>query len=217
MGGIWPMDKDYFVDLTTRVYNLTLQFPKKEPLRYQIRHLANDILQNLIFILWGNIKNPRDLLSDIEKRLETLDGFLNVAESQNWVSSEDILEIQKEYSNIRREIEKFKKQELKKSKKRQKSKVDVKKEVTTSLPVLEEDVEEELSLNDRQEKILEILKEKDKIQVHHVKDVFPDISKRTLRRDFESLLKQGLVERIGKRSNTFYRLIDRTRDRTEVS
>jgi len=211
MGGIWPMDKDYFVDLTTRVYNLTLQFPKKEPLRHQIRHLANDVLQNLIFILWGNIKNPKDLLFDTEKRLETLDGFLNVAESQNWVSSEDILEIQKEYSNIKREIEKFKKQELKKSKKERKSQTNKTESELIPFP------EEGLPLNDRQEKILEILKEKDKVQVHHVKNVFPDISKRTLRRDFESLLKQGLVERIGKRSNTFYRLIDRTEDGTEVS
>lgn len=210
------MDKDYFIDLTVRVYNLTLQFPKKEPLRYQIRHLSNDILQNFIFILQGNVKNPRDLISDTETRLETLDGFLKISQSQNWVNQKDILEIRKEYSNIKREIEKFKEQELKKSKKRQKPN-NIKKEEITSLPILEKDSEEGLSLNNRQERILEILKERDKIQVHHIKDVFPDISKRTLRRDFESLLKQGLVERIGKRSNTFYRLINRTKDRTEVS
>ena len=211
------MEKKYFVDLTTRVYNLTLKFPKKEPLRYQIRHLANDILADLIFILQGNIKDPKHILSNTESRLETLEGFFNIAESQNWVSSKDILEIQEEYSNIKKEIEQFKKQEFKKSKKEQKSETEKTESELIPLPVPEEKFEDGIPLNDRQEKILEILKEKNKIQVHHVKDVFPDISKRTLRRDFEFLLKQGLVERIGERSNTFYRLSDKTEGRTSVS
>ncbi len=58
----------------------------------------------------------------------------------------------------------------------------------------------------RQGKILNILKEKEKVQVWQMKEVFPEITKRTLRRDFERLLKQGLVERIGEKNNTFYKL-----------
>jgi len=34
----------------------------------------------------------------------------------------------------------------------------------------------------------------------------PNVSKRTLRRDFEFLLKQGIVERIGERNETFYKI-----------
>jgi len=50
------------------------------------------------------------------------------------------------------------------------------------------------------------LKEKDKVQVQEIKQIFPDVSKRTIRRDFVQLLKQGLVEKIGERNNTFYKL-----------
>ena len=48
--------------------------------------------------------------------------------------------------------------------------------------------------------------EKDKAQVWEFKKVFPKLTKRTLRRDFEKLLGQGLVERVGERNQTFYKL-----------
>jgi len=59
---------------------------------------------------------------------------------------------------------------------------------------------------DRHRKILEILKERGTAQVKNLKEVFPELSKRTLRRDFEYLLNQGLVERIGDKSKTLYKL-----------
>jgi predicted HTH transcriptional regulator len=58
----------------------------------------------------------------------------------------------------------------------------------------------------RQEKILTFLKEKERLQVKDLKNVFPEISKRTLRRDFEQLLKKGLVVRMGEKNNTFYQV-----------
>jgi len=58
----------------------------------------------------------------------------------------------------------------------------------------------------RQEKILDILKEKGKAQVWEVKKIFPQISKRTLRRDFELMFKQGIVQRMGEKNNTFYQI-----------
>ena len=200
------MDKEYFVDLTIQVYNLTLLFPKKEPLRYQIRELANDILSNFISILNGHIKNPKDLIAETEQKLEILDGFFEVAKTQNWTSPKDILEVQKEYSKIRKEIEKFnqfQKKEIEKEEIQKKEK---------SSPL---SLKEEFFLNERQEKILDILRRREKIQVQHVKEIFPDISKRTLRRDFEYLLKQGLVERMGERSNTFYKLSYKLNGETE--
>jgi hypothetical protein len=61
----------------------------------------------------------------------------------------------------------------------------------------------------RQQKILEILKEKGKAQVKDFKEVFPETSKRTLRRDFRRLMDQNLVERIGERNDTFYQFNNR--------
>ncbi len=59
---------------------------------------------------------------------------------------------------------------------------------------------------DRQDKILEFLRQRGRAQVGELQQIFPDISKRTLRRDFEFLLKQGIVQRIGEKSSTFYQL-----------
>ena len=58
----------------------------------------------------------------------------------------------------------------------------------------------------RQNRIMEFLKEKGDAQVWEIQEIFPGVSKRTIRRDFVSLLKQGLIERTGERNTTAYRL-----------
>jgi predicted HTH transcriptional regulator len=150
--------REKLVELTKRVYRLTLLFPKKEPLRYKIREIADEILANFL----KETKNPTF------KELEILDSFFEIAKEQNWVSPREIFQIQKEYKNL----------------------------IQENRP----------SINERQEKILEILKEKGKVQVGQVKEFFPNVSKRTLRRDFQKLLKKGIIERIGEKNKTFYQL-----------
>jgi len=181
------MDKNYLIQLTNNLYRLTLLFPKKEPLRYKMRELADDILAK-----------PN------EKDLEVLDSFFEVAKSQNWVSPNDILEIQKEYSKLKEDLEKSE------------SRIGDVEVRPQQIPPQQVPIEigsrlvqndgDRISINQRQEKILEILKEKGKAQVGELKQIFPEVSKRTLRRDFEFLLKQGKIERIGERNDTFYRL-----------
>ena len=53
------MDKEYFIKLTSDLYQLTLFFPKKEPLRYKMRELANNVLASLTMILDGDEDNYR--------------------------------------------------------------------------------------------------------------------------------------------------------------
>jgi len=172
------MDKDFLIKLTNNLYRLTLLFPKKEPLRYKMRELADDILVN-----------------QTEEKLEILNSFFEVAKSQNWVSPSNVLEIQQEYSKIGGEIKKLS------------SSTPARTEMASS-EVEPRKIEGNGSLerNPRQQKILEILKEKGKAQVWEIKQIFPEVTKRTLRRDFEGLLNQGLIERIGERNETFYQL-----------
>jgi DNA-binding transcriptional ArsR family regulator len=184
--------KENLVDLTRRIYRLTLLFPKKEPLRYKIREIADEILEKLIFSHHGN---PGKIPSkEIVKDLEILGSFLEIAKEQNWVSPKEISEIQNEY---------------------QKLKIEVEKETEASFTEVRPPADsrqnsdlgqDRIQLNDRQKKILEILREKEKIQVWQIKEIFPQVSKRTLRRDFQSLYKKGIIERIGQRTNTFYKL-----------
>ena len=95
------MGKEDFIKLTNNLYRLTLLFPKKEPLRFQIRELANEILKDSISILRANPSRPKNLVLETEKNLEVLDSFFEVAKAQNWVSPSEILNIQQEYSMLK--------------------------------------------------------------------------------------------------------------------
>jgi Fic family protein len=157
--------KEKLIELTKRVYRLTQLFPKKEPLRYKIREIADEILANFL----RETKNPTI------KDWEILDSFFEIVKEQNWVSPREISQIQQDYKNLIEESH-F------------------------------EPKEHRPNINERQKKILEILKEKGKVQVGQVKEFFPNVSKRTLRRDFQSLVKKGIIERIGEKNKTFYQL-----------
>lgn len=190
------MDKEYFIQLTKNLYHLTLLFPKKEPLRYKMRELVDEILANLLSILEGNFHKSGNFIAEIEKDLEILDSYFEVAIDQNWVRPEDALEIQREYSNIKEEIEEVKREEENNPPLRS-----VKENINDNPVESDNDF-----INERQQKILDILREKGKTQVGQLVSVFPQISKRTLRRDFRSLLKRGLIERIGEKNYTFYQV-----------
>lgn len=208
------MEKEYFIQLTKNLYRLTLLFPKKEPLRNRMRAMANDILANLISILEGNLHKSANRVHEVENNLEILNSFFEVARAQNWVSSDNVLEIQKEYSNIKEEIEAVKVAEPEisisdsNSQERNRSGMVPGTGERQSLSEREESGNENDNnfLNERHQKILEVLKERGKVQVGELVSVFPRVSKRTLRRDFHSLLKRGLVKRTGEKNYTFYQL-----------
>jgi len=180
------MNKEYLIQLTNNLYRLTLLFPKKEPLRYKMRELADEILANCL----SSTPNPKLVKNSswpiLLEDLEALDGFFEVAKGQNWVSPVQILEVQEEYSKIREGLKQF-------------SEI-----VTRKIHIEGVRKDPIVRVSPRQEKIIEILKEKGRAQVWEIKQIFPEVTKRTLRRDFEFLLKQGKIERIGERNNTFY-------------
>ena len=193
------MNKQDIIELTNKVYKLTLLFPKKEPLRYRIREISNRILENSINL--ENLNQPAQqdsfLIFETEKNLEIITSYFEVAKWQNWVSYFDILEIKENYDKIKSDLLKS----VENSEQEQGS--------IQAKPFKPEQIKKSISkkgLDKRKEKILDILKEKEKIQVWELNKLLPEVSKRTLRRDFEQLLKQGLVQRIGEKNNTFYKL-----------
>ena len=190
------MEKNYLIQLTQNLYKLTLLFPKKEPLRYKMREVANDILADLIGGQTSEKPSevrPRQVLES----LEILDGFFEVAKAQNWVQAVEVLRFQEEYNRIKIELKKISRGQ-------------------TSAKLIEvRPLQGSLQgsgggagqvVNSRQQEILEFLKENGRAQVWQLKQVFPEVTKRTLRRDFERLLKQGVIERIGEKNATFYQL-----------
>lgn len=58
----------------------------------------------------------------------------------------------------------------------------------------------------RQSAIINKLQTKENCRLNELQELFPDISKRTLRYDIESLISKGFVERMGSRRNSVYSL-----------
>jgi len=200
------LSKNYLLQVTNELYRITLLFPKKEPLRYTMRQLSNDVLANFVDLSKEiSVQEKARVIEDTNNKIEVLDGFFNVARAQNWVRPSDVLGLQGEYDEIKRGFASIsinkKKQEI------------VQVAVHVPVPVIEKPYSEkpkpkEVILSSRQEKILRILEGKDKTQVNDVKDYFPDTSKRTLRRDLKGLLDYDLIKRKGERNSTFYEIRD---------
>ena len=200
------LSKNYLLQVTNELYRITLLFPKKEPLRYKMRQLSNDVLANFVDLFKdGDIGEKARVIEDTHNKIEVLDGFFNIARAQNWVRPSDVLGLQEEYNEIKKGFASIrvneKKQEVA--------------QIVTHVPisVIEKPHKEELKpkeviLSSRQEKILRILEDKDKAQVNDVKGYFPDTSKRTLRRDLKGLLDFDLIRRRGERNSTFYEIRD---------
>lgn len=222
------MEEEKIIELTNRVYKITLLFPKKEPLRYKIRETADDIASGITAIRTALKTNPIDfsiikkekqefLFYELQKNFEILKTYFNIAKWQNWVSYFDILEIEEKYDEIYQSLQEM----IKKSKDTEtQSKVESQ-EIPQNIANEPKRKRSNVSLTERQKKILEFLEKNKRVQVWQVKQIFPNISKRTLRRDFEQLLKKGIIERKGERNNTFYEIkqqeLDRTFDRQTLA
>ena len=198
------LNKNYLLQVTNELYRITLLFPKKEPLRYKMRQLSNEVLANFV-----DLSQEKDFLKgiriveDSNHKIEILDGFFDVARAQNWVRPSDILDLQKEYNAIKAGFLSINDG----NEKREKVQVVAHASVIEK-PYKKENKKKEMILSSRQEKILKILEDQENAQVNEVKDYFPDTSKRTLRRDLKELLDNDLIRRRGERNSTFYEMKD---------
>jgi len=192
------MEKKEVIELTNKLYKLTLLFPKKEPLKYKMREVADRILEEFVVCEVFNSTKKEEFLvvGEIKRNLEVIDAYFEIVKWQNWLSYFDILSIKDQYVKMKDGLLQKEAGLLSELFKPEKT---------------EQPVSFQEELGERKEKILEVLKEKEMVQVWEINKILSDVSKRTLRRDFEQLLKQGLVERVGEGNKTFYKLI-----RTEI-
>lgn len=154
-----------------------------------MRELADQILANCLRLPAVN--------NWVSEDFEIIDSFFEVAKNQNWVSISELSKIQESYGKIKEELKKIP---------AAKPGAIIKKEPTIEPEQKQAELIDGNLVNVRQQKILEVLRKKDKVQVWQLKEVFPEVTKRTLRRDFRYLLKQGLIERFGERNETFYKI-----------
>ena len=188
-------NREYLVKLTNGVYKVTDGFPENEPLKFKLREIAGDILADLISFQSSVQKTQKEeLQAEIFNKIEILAAYFDLAESQNWVDSKNFLLLRQEYGKIKKELLED---------------LEINQEPSRSFAKLRLGSENQ-NLSERQKKILQILKKREKAQVGELQKIFSDVSKRTLRRDLDDLLNQGMVDRVGQWNEIYYKV------RTEV-
>lgn len=223
------MEENNFLKITNALYKILDFLPETDPLKSRAKQITLAILENLTLISgtkgWVSLKKEMaaaQLLDDIS----VLQNYLVVGRELGWIDNMNFLIISREYDAIKKQIpapKGFIKESLK---------------ITASFPpetqspghaknnsVHKEKEAVRKKYSQRQEKILEILAGRPKAQVSDFIKELPNVTKRTIRRDLDELLKDREIMRVGEWNQVFYTLqgnsegvggnepnIDRTKD-----
>ena len=193
------------IRLTDAVYRMIEFFPEGEPLRNKIKEKSLGIMENLV-LFYGNpvlaVLQKEKISTQILRDIEILKDYLKLGKSQGWMENLNFFIVSKEYDKIYTEI-----------KRKTEPAAGIMQRGAETLiekPLTVEDDNKQVAvlggLTERQEKILKILKEQGKGQVADFKKVFPNISKRTIRRDLEDLLNKRMVIRAGEWNQVSYKV-----------
>lgn len=210
------MDKQYLAQLARAVYRVTELFPRNEPLRYKTREMADEILHD--FVLFQNLEAQKrnQAKNQIFSKIEILsEYYFDLAKEQNWVNPRNFLILKREYDKIKTEMVGAPSSAQIEPKLEQREVEPLKVEPVLAptpqpapapIPLPKVSEPEPDKLSERHKEILKIIKQKQEAQVGEIRESFPELSKRTLRRDLEYLLKQGYVERFGQWNQVSYRV-----------
>ena len=193
------MPNQKYTELTNAVYNLLDFFPEDEPLKNKAKEKALAVLGNLVLAFLSTNTQKAEAASQALKDIEVLESYLYLGRKKRWVDNMNLMILLKEYDKIKEEIKPL----VALSKKEEKSDKII--SVDNSVNKEEKTVSRQ-KLSSRQEEILKVLEIQNKAQVADLKRVIPNVSKRTLRRDLDVLLKTGKIKRTGEWNQIFYQL-----------
>ena len=169
------MDKNYFVQLTLGLYKVTEILPDREPLKYKIRDKANDILSELAQAEFDMTKINKER---IVKDLSVLNIYFDIAGEQNWIDQKNFLVLRQGYINIREIVVQT---------------INPERKVLPRNPVVKE--KPKVDLDPRKKEIFSVLGKKGPMRLVSMLQYFPDVSKRTLRRDIGYLVDKKVIKR----------------------
>ncbi len=205
------MDSDFIIRLTFGLYRVTELLFGDSALRRTIEESASRLLVNLILLSDGKLKASSILEGRSEAapraltELETLLGLLQDMKRLRVINDRNFVVLEREYAKVRRFLIQNEEQppSLRPPNPRPSP------SFVRADALHKQSAFRSKELNSRQEKMLEILRYKEKVQVWELKKLLPDVTKRTLRRDVDDLLKRNLVVREGEWNDIFYRSVDK--------
>lgn len=187
------MTKERLAKLVFITYKATADFFEKEPLRISIRQKTLDVVSDYLI----KDKN-REVVYRLFENLDALLLYLEVAEKEK--KAEKMKEniyipvLIKEYQQMQEEAQSLIKQD---NATRILNPVSATKKKAMPAPRQE-------FLKQRHKKIIAILKKQEFAQIKDFKEIMPEVTKRTLRRDVDELLSKKFIERKGSRNSTVY-------------
>lgn len=225
------MTMEDFIKIINATYKLLDFFPDSDPLKYKAKEKALKVLENLTLISdasgWVSLQKEKasaELLDDIE----ILKNYLKLGKYQGWIGGINFLILLKEYDNIKSQItppigsirhslevaskakihiEPELKVAEKTTHKTNKKEPNNESPLRADMPlqiIPPEITDSQRKISERQEKILDIIYGRGKAQVSDIIKEIPNITKRTIRRDLDELLKKAKIVRNGEWNKVFY-------------
>lgn len=190
------MNIEEIIKLTNAVYKVTDLFPAKDPLKIAIRKEALDVLFYSTLVAKGI--DPKSK-GNVFTSLKLLEAYFQISSKQNWVDERNFNILQAEYDKVKQFFE-----ELAKKSKPEKKKPDLDqqpKEEKKEIMVRQIEYEK---LSDLQLKVLEILQNKGQLKPNELKEFFPEVSARSIRRELRELREKNIICAFGSGKAIFY-------------
>src|SRR3989344_1958497 len=204
------------IKITNAVYKVLDFFPDSDPLKNKAKEKALAILDGLTAVFesagWVSLKSylspqREQALLQLSDDIEMLENYLKIAKHQGWIENVNLLILLAEYDKIKSHIHAH-------SMSPKVTELSLKDHVSENVVQPVPHVVQNTTLNNlpaeklsaRQEKIIKIVSEKGKAQVADIIKRLPNITKRTIRRDLDDLLKKGEVLRVGAFNQVSYQI-----------
>jgi hypothetical protein len=201
-----------FIKITNSAYKVLEFLPEADPIKNKAKEKVLSIMESSVLVL-GVEFTDTEFLPKTDQALRDIDiflGYLKIVKERGWLDTINFLILEKEYKVI--EVELIRLRSKYSTKNNQ-----IQKEIATSpfgaprndgesTEKIEKKIE--IEFTERQKKILEIIQKNEKTQVSDIIKVLPQVTKRTIRRDMDELLKLGMVLRIGEFNQIFYKFVE---------
>ena len=208
------MNRGFFIKLTFAVVKVLDASTGDKELKRQIQESAESVLADVLAIGEESpitSEHKYRVAFRAQERIDALRQRLGEARKQKMMSRASFVVLEREYLRTQAWIAGVMivlPQEQKKEveSKPQSRGLVVKEPKEQSVVSLVKKPDKPTKMSDRQKRILEILRNKDKAQVWELQKVFPQVTKRTLRRDLDDLLQQNLIIRLGEWNSVSYQV-----------
>lgn len=207
------MNRDYFIKLTSALYEVTELLPEEEPLRFDLRSRANKILIDLAPYHFSQNNIPSSAAMNVIRDIEIIESLFALAREQAWIAEDNFLILEEEYQQLKNSLHLTEKSSSRKKKEKEavppnfSSKEKMNFNQNQSLASAQIENQKSNGITERQRKILKVIRLHPQAGISEVKKEFSDLSKRTIRRDLEKLTGDHLIKRNGEGVSTSYQII----------